>query len=144
MSRLSKAQIALGLGAVVVIAAGFFAGRALKADPTPGYAFDTSSDVFEATGPEPGLTKGGFSGFGETAGLPGFTLLSGKVAAISSQELVLEAADGTQTKLRLANPGGVRRIEASSRDALRTGASVVVRHTEGSNEVEAVLILEVP
>jgi hypothetical protein len=116
----------------------------LKPDPTPGYAFDTDALAFETTTPKPGLSKGGFSGFGETAGLPAATLLSGKVASISATEVVIEAVDGTKTSLRLANPGGVRRIEAANRDAIRPGASIVVLHEAGSDEADAVLVVEAP
>jgi len=128
----------------VMIVAGFFAGRLLKGDAAPGYAFDTDAAVYEATKPEPGLSKGGFSGFGETGGLPGYTLLSGTVASVTAQEVVIEAADGTRSTLRLANPGGVQRIEAAGVNALRAGVSVIVRHAEGSDEAEAVLIVETP
>ncbi len=132
------------IAAIAVIVAGFFAGRMLKPDPTPGYTFDLSSPVYEGTLAPPGLTKGGFSGFGETAGLPGHTTLSGKVASISGQDVVIEAADGTKSTLRLTNPGSVTRIEAASRDALRTGATVILRQAAGSNEIDAVLVIASP
>jgi hypothetical protein len=140
----TRPQLALGLAALAVAVAGFFGGRLLKPEPTAGYAFDTDALAYEITMPKPGLSKGGFSGFGETAGLPGATLLSGKVASITPTEVVIEAADGTKSSLRLANPGGVRRIEAASRDALRPGASVVVLHENGSDEADAVLVVEAP
>jgi hypothetical protein len=132
------------VGAVVVVAAGFFGGRFVKPDPTPGYSFDLSSPAYAAALPQPGLTRGGFSGFGETNGLPGSTLLSGKVASVTPQQIVIEAADGTRSTFRITNPITVTRIEAANRDALKNGATVVLRKAEGSDEVEAVLVLAGP
>src|SRR5687767_6794152 len=134
-------QLGLAFGAIVIAAAGFLAGRAFHPDPTPGYAFDTDSPAYHATAPDPALTRGGFSGFGETTGLPGLTLLSGKVASVIAQEAVIEAPDGTRSSVRLANPGAVRRFEEASRSALGNGVTVVLRHAAGSDEVEAVLIV---
>jgi hypothetical protein len=129
---------------IAVVAGGFFAGRALKPEPTPGYAFDVSSPAYSAALPLPGLTKGGFSGFGETNGLPGSTLLSGKVESVTADGVVIEAADGTKTSVRLTNPISVTRIDAANRDALKNGATVVLRQAEGSDEVEAVLVVTPP
>ena len=142
--KLNQMQLGLAVGAVVIVVAGFFAGRTLRPDPTPGYEFSRSADVYEATAPEPGLSKGGFSGFGKTSGLPGYTLLSGEVTSISPSEVVIEAADGTRSTIRLNNPDDVRRIENASRQELRSGVTVVVRHADGNSEAEAVLILETP
>ena len=139
--RPNPLHLGLGLGAVVVAALGFFVGRGLHPDPTPGFAFDSNSPVYEATAPDPVLTRGGFSGFGETTGLPGLTLLSGKVASITADEVVIEALDGTKSSVRLANPSAVRRFEEASRSALVNGATVVLRHASGSDEVEAILIV---
>lgn len=132
------------VAAIAAVAAGFFAGRVLKPDPTPGYSFDLSSPVYEAALAQPGLTKGGFSGFGETAGLPGRTMLSGKVASVTAQEVVIEATDGTKSTLRLINPAAVSRIEAANRDALRPGATVILRQADASDEVDAVLVIASP
>ena len=142
--RHSTTQIGLGIGVLIIVVAGFFAGRALHPDPSSGFAFATDSPAYEATSPDPALTKGGFSGFGEITGLPGLTLLSGKVASVSAQEVVIEAADGTKSSVRLANPGAVRRFEAASQSALVSGATVVLRHAEDGDEVEAVLVVGDP
>lgn len=142
--KLEPRLAVLIVAALAVVAAGFVAGRMLKADPEPGYAFDASSPAYAATLAPAGLTKGGFSGFGETAGLPGQTMLSGKVASISGQDVVIEAADGTKTSLRLTNPASVHRIEAATRDALRTGATVILRQAPGSDQVDAVLVIASP
>jgi hypothetical protein len=139
--RPAPLQLGLAFGAIIIAAAGFFAGRTLHPDPTPGYAFDADSPAYEATAPHPALTEGGFSGFGETTGLPGLTLLSGRVTSVTAQEVVIEAPDGTKSSVKLANPGAVRRFEEASRTALINGATVVLRHAAGSDEVEAVLIV---
>jgi hypothetical protein len=57
---------------------------------------------------------------------------------------VIQDSDGTKTSLRLGSPSNVTRIEAANRDMLRTGATVVVRQADGSDEVEAVLVLASP
>lgn len=137
-------KIGFVAGAIVLAVAGFLAGSALRSDPTPGYAFEDDSSAYEVRTPDPALTRGGFTGFGEVTGLPGFTLLSGKVASITASEVVIEATDGTKSAVRLANPGIVSRFEAASRDALVNGATVVLRHAEGSDEVEAILIVRTP
>jgi hypothetical protein len=140
----SRRRVALGAAVLIIVAAGFFGGRALRPDPAPGYAFDPSAAVYEPAAPKPALSRGGFSGFGETPGLPGRTLLSGKVTSVSPQELVIEAANGTTSTLQIANPNGVSRIEAATRNALVNGASVVVRHAEGSDRADAVLVVGGP
>jgi hypothetical protein len=132
------------LAAVAVIAIGFFAGRLLKPDPTPDYAFDLSAPAYEATLPEPGLSKGGFTGFGETNGLPGSTLLSGKVASITPTEIVIEAKDGTKSTIRITNPISVSRIEAANRDALKSGATVVLFPAKDSDEIASLLVVASP
>jgi hypothetical protein len=141
---LKPAYAAYVVVAVVIVAAGLLAGRALKPDPTPGFAFDASSPAYDATTPSIGVTKGGFSGFGETSGLPGQTLLSGSVVSVSPTELVIQGTDGTKTSLRLGTPTNISRIQAANRDALRNGATVIVRQADGSDEVEAVLVLATP
>jgi hypothetical protein len=116
----------------------------LKPDPTPGYAFDVSAPAYEARLPEPGLSKGGFSGFGETNGLPGSTLLSGKVASITPTEIVIEAKDGTKSMIRITNPISVSRIEAANRDALKSGATVVLFPAKDSDEIASLLVVASP
>ncbi len=133
------------LGAIVIVAAGVFSGRALNADRGEGFTFDTTGPAYEAGLPAAGLSKGGFSGFGETTGLEGNTQLSGKIVSVSAQEIVIESRNGLMSTFRLGGaPGGISRIDSSSRAALQAGLSVVVRHEDGSDVAEAVLILEAP
>lgn len=140
-----RIQLMAGVAAVVLlIAAGFLAGRSARPDATAGYTFEVDAAVYEATAPSAGLTKGGFSGFGETAGLSGTTMFGGFVKSISPNQLVIEAPDGTLTTVRLANPSRVRRIEATDRGAIRPGANVVILHKPDSSDADAVLVLEVP
>ena len=142
--RLDARQAATILAAVIVVAAGFFGGRFVHSNGDAGFEFDLDAAVYDAALPEAGLSKGGFSGFGETPGLPGKTLLSGKVVSASGVEVVIEDANGSRSTIRLANPGGVKRIESAARSALTGGATVVLRHALGSDEVEAVLVVESP
>lgn len=132
------------LAAVVVIAGGFLFGRSLKGGTEAGFAFDYDQPAYQVTGPAPALTSGGFSGFGETPGLSGLTQLSGRIVSVSPTQVTIEATNGAQTTLRLAEPRSLARIEAADRSRLRAGMTVIVRHEPGSNDAEAVLIVEQP
>jgi hypothetical protein len=145
MKRLKPATLAFIAAAAVILVAGFFAGRSLHSSSAETFVFDLSAPVYEAGISAIAESKGGFTGFGETAGLSGRTVLSGRVVALAGPEVTLEDSSGTRHSVRLTTPvAAVSRIEAAGRDALRTGATVIVRHESGSDSADAVLILEAP
>ena len=145
MTRVEPRTVALIAAAALILVAGFFAGRALHSPSSETFAIDLSAPMYEAGVSDIAESKGGFTGFGETAGLSGRTVLSGRLIAVVGQNLTLEDASGTRHSMRLTTPvAAVNRIEPAGRDALRTGATVIVRHEPGSDTAEAVLVVESP
>jgi len=130
------------VAALLLVGGGFLAGRALNTGDGTGFAFDSASPAYRSAAAPAVLSKGGFSGFGETDGLEGTTILSGRVVSAGAEAIVIESEDGAQATIRLAGSASMTQIEASSADALRPGAIVVIRHQPGSDEALAVLVLE--
>lgn len=133
----------IGVAAVIAVAA-FFTGRELRPDTGASFDYNLAAPPFVAASPAAGLSKGGFSGFGETLGLDGKTVLSGKVTSVTSESLTLETPAGSSSTIKVTGAGPLRRIEASSVAALRPGVTVVIRMVPGSKEGAAVLIVAEP
>lgn len=141
MSRTVGAWLVAALAVAVV---GFFAGRGLHSDGEEVSAFDFDAPAYGATKSIAGVTHGGFTGFGETPGLEGRTVVAGRVVAASADSLTVESQQGVRSTLRLSGGASLRRIEAAGREALRPGVTVVVRREAGSDEVAALLIVAEP
>ncbi len=143
MTAYPKLALALAL-AIAVLAGGFIGGRALKPAGETSFEFDLDSPAYEASLAEPGLSKGGFGGFGEDLGLEGATLLSGRITAISPEEITIELSRGTLQAVRVGETASVTQLEASSRDALSTGFTVVILTDAGEDTATAILIIAEP
>ncbi len=144
--RQKQARLAGWLAAAAAVALlGFVAGRALRSESgATAAAFDLDADAYAAAAIAPGLTKGGFSGFADVAGLDGRTTVAGRVDSITGEEVVLQTATGRAT-LRLSGDGPLRQGEASSAAALRPGSTVAVRLAGPAGDAAlAVLILSGP
>jgi hypothetical protein len=129
---------------VVAAAATFLAGRSLRSTSETVSAFDLDASPYTEVDSAAGFSKGGFTGFGEAAGLDGRTTISGRISRFSDNELVLETAAGAST-VRLTGDQVLRQMEPSSLSALKPGATVAVRLTApGSDQAKAVLLLSDP
>jgi hypothetical protein len=130
--------------AVVVAAASFLGGRALgSGDSERGVTANLDSPSFAPAPGVAGTSRGGFSGFGEVAGMEGHTVVSGRIVSVSPAAIVVESPDGVRATLNLRAEDGLRRIEGAARDQLRPGMSVVVRPGEG-DAAAAILIVAQP
>ncbi len=135
------------IGSILIVGlllAGFWGGRALKPEAETAFEFDFDSPAYEASLANPALTKGGFSGFGEDLGMEGATLLSGRITAISSDEITIELGVGTKHTLQFGETASLTQLEASDRDVLRTGITVVVLTDAGEETATAILIVAEP
>ncbi len=130
--------------AVVVLLAGFLGGRAIKPESETAFEFDLDSPAYQASLAEPGLSKGGFSGFGEDLGMEGATLLSGRITAISAEEITIELGVGTRHTLRFGETASLTQFQTSDRDVLGTGFTVVVLTDADGETATAILIIAEP
>jgi hypothetical protein len=135
--------VLLVLLGVVVAAAAFAGGRSLHSPSQASGRPAAEGVVFTPAKPIAGTSRGGFSGFGEVSGLEGKTVLAGRVVALNPGSITVETAAGVRTSVQLAGEGSLRRIESVGREALRPGATIVVRRGPGS-EVAAILVLAEP
>ena len=143
MTKYLKYAVAGGMIAVVLLA-GFLGGRALKPDSDTTYRFDQDAPAYTAPLAVPALSKGGFSGFGAELGLEGATLLSGRVTAISADEITIELSLGTQHTFLLGEIASLSQLEADTVGVLEIGLTVVVVSGDGDDEAAAILIIEEP
>jgi hypothetical protein len=124
------------IAAAVIVALGFFVGRSLHPQSGAAYTFDASAPALE-----PAVTaatsKAGFTGFSE--GADARTVISGRVVSATDTSITLQRPDGTTTTLRVTPQTPLRRLEASDRAAIRTGAQVLI-HRNG-DDATAVLVL---
>ena len=133
-----KRGVTLGLiaAAALVVALGFFVGRSLRPDSGAAYSFDAGAPALEAV-TSAATSKAGFTGFDE--GTDARTVISGRVVSATDTSITLQRADGTTTVLRVTPQAPLRRLEASERGAIRTGAQVLVRRD--GNDATAVLVV---
>ncbi len=133
-------QLALWLAAAAVVAvAGVFAGRAIKGSGGADFPFDTRADAYSAADLPQGRTRAGFTGFSETGGLDGTTIVAGKVTAVAGDSVTLTTSSGASSirltaeqKLRILQPLG---------GAIAPGTTVVIIKKQGTDEAQAVLAL---
>lgn len=133
---MNRRVVVFVLGAVVVIALGFFAGRSLRPESGAAYSFDAKAPALEAAA-SAATSKAGFTGFAE--GADARTVISGRVVSANDSAILLQRPDGTTTTVRVTPQSPLRRLGASDRSGIRTGAQVLVRR-EGDDAV-AVLVL---
>jgi hypothetical protein len=132
------------LAAVVIGAASYFVGTALKPGQTPFYVFDTEAPAYGAASAIAATSPGGFTGFGETDGSNSRVVVGGRVVEITGQALTLESSLGQRTNLTFADSPRIFRLEPASAETLRPGVTVAVRLNQAGDTVEGVLILSQP
>jgi hypothetical protein len=130
-----------GVGVIVGVL-GFVGGRALHTDPPAGAAFDYDAAAYEAAEPVAGFSKGGFSGFGELPGFEGRTVLGGRIVAIEGTTIAVESEAGVRSRVRVNDGALLRSLLPAGRDALRPGATLVVRRSDDAQTAEAILVVE--
>jgi hypothetical protein len=133
MNRRTATLVAV---AAIVVALGFFAGRSLRPQSGAAYSFDVDAPALEAV-VSAGASKAGFTGFSE--GADARTVISGRVVSATDTAITLQRPDGTTTTVRVTPQSPLRRLEASDRAAIRTGAQVLVRRS--GDDAVAVLVL---
>jgi hypothetical protein len=132
-------RLAFLLAAAAVAALGFAAGWLAKG-PGPGvFHFDASAAAYQAAGSPAGLSKGGFTGFAETGGLDGMTIVAGKVTKVASGVLTLATSGGENT-VRLSGEDKVR-VLAPFTASPPPGVTAVVSLVPASGEARAVLLI---
>jgi hypothetical protein len=122
----------------VVALAAFFAGRELRPSDAASFDYDRSSATYEPVASQRGVTKAGFSGFGEEA-IDGAPLVAGRIRTVGPDAVTVETAGGELLQVRLTGAAPLRRIEPGAADAIRPGMTVVVR--PDGDEAAAVLLL---
>jgi hypothetical protein len=137
-----SAGLWLAAGLVVAVAA-FFGGRALHGDGSSAGAFDFDAPAYGSVKSIAGLSRGGFSGFGDTPGLDGRTVIAGRIVSAAADSITVESSQGVRSTLRISSAAPLRRLDTSGREALRPGVTVVVRRSD-SGEPAAVLIVAEP
>lgn len=138
-----RSSVCLTIGVMLAVA-GFFAGRELRNDNGSAAAYDFKAPAYAPSDPIAGFSRGGFTGFGETPGLDGKTIIAGRVIELTGDSFTLESAAGVRSTVRLADEAPLRRIEAATAAALRPGANVIVRKQPGKDEAAAVLVVAAP
>jgi hypothetical protein len=132
------------LAAVIIAAASYFAGSALKPGEAPYYVFDTDAPAYGAPAAIAATSPGGFTGFGESDGSRSRVVISGRVTDLTETGLTLESSLGQRTTLTLGQSPRIYRLEPADAGLLRPGVSVAVRLNEAGDTVEGVLILSQP
>ena len=136
---MSRWQAGWAVAGVIVAALGFVAGRGMNSEDVVAPAFDLEASSYDAPASAAGLSKGGFSGFGESEGATGRTVVAGKVVAVTGDSLTIESPSGQRSMVRLTSSQTLRRLEPATREALRPGASVLIRRDGDS--AQAVLVV---
>jgi hypothetical protein len=140
-----KGRFALWLIAAAALGGvAFLGGRALRPAAEAGYAFEQDTPSYEAADSMAGLSRGGFSGWSETGGLEGLTVVTGRVVEATATGVTVEAPWGTRTTIRLTGDRPIQGLRAADQAALRPGATVTLRTAPDGDLVEAVLILAPP
>ena len=137
-------NLKLGLwlvAAVGVAVAGYLLGQSLKASEEYAFAFDLGAPAYQPTEPYAGLSLGGFSGLDAPTNEEGRLVISGRVVEKAANRVTIETPWGERTTLRITGADNLRRLDAAERDALQTGAMVVVRTKPGSSDAVSVIVL---
>jgi hypothetical protein len=130
----------LWLGAVAIVAvAGFLAGWAVKGGGKADFAFDTSAPVFTGADLPQGRSRAGFTGFNETGGLDGATIVAGKVTSVGTDSLALATAAGTST-IRITGEQKLRILQPYAAP-IPNGATVVVTRKATTDEAQSLLLI---
>jgi hypothetical protein len=128
--------------ALIVTLGGFAAGRALRPDAPPAFAYDTEASPYTAVPSIAAESRGGFTGFG--AGLEGAVVQAGRVTAVNATAIEVTSADGVAYTLRLGDAPRLLRLAPVGANALRPGSTVVARLAADGETVEALLIVAEP
>jgi hypothetical protein len=132
-------RLALLLAAAAVAGLGFLAGWLVKGPGPSSHHFDASAAAYRPAGSPAGMSKGGFTGFGETGGLDGMTIVAGKVTSVGQGFLTL-ATEGGQNTVRLTGQDKVR-VLAPFTPSPPTGVIAVVALEPGSVDARGVLLI---
>lgn len=136
MSRTFALWLAL---AVLAGAGGVFLGRAIKGAGEPAFAFDTEAPAYSAADLPLGRSRAGFTGFAETGGLDGRTIVAGKVSSVTAESITLETSAGATT-IRVTGEQKLRAL-VPYQVAIAPGTTVVIIKAAGSDEASSVLAL---
>ncbi|HXH20578.1 MAG TPA: hypothetical protein VNN10_01020 [Dehalococcoidia bacterium] len=136
MSRGLVAWIAM---AALVAALGVLAGRALRGSGGGTFDFDATAPAYSAADLPMARSRGGFTGFGETGGLDGSVLVSGRVSAAGPDSITLETSTGRNV-IRLSGEQKLR-ILRPHQGSIAPGTTVAVLKKPGTDEAQAVLLL---
>jgi hypothetical protein len=139
----NRKLIAWVVAGIAVAGIAFVAGRELRPASSEVSAFDLNAPVYETGKLAVGYSKAGFTGFGETPGPDGRTVLTGRVVAIDERSITVEAG-GQRSTVRVSAETSVKRIEAAAASSLRPGASVLIRLSAGRDEATGILITGEP
>lgn len=123
----------------VVAAAGFFGGWLIKGGGSPDFPFDTKAPAYAAADVPGGRSRAGFTGFSDTGGLSGFTIVAGKVANVSPDTLTISTAAGTDS-IRLRGQEKLRILQPFA-SSIQTGTTVAITRKAGTEEAAAVLVV---
>jgi hypothetical protein len=126
-----------------VVVGAFLVGRALAPDEGAVSGLDASAPGYEPAMAVAGLSKAGFSGFADVAGLDGRVVISGRITSVTGESVVIETAAGTST-VRLGSDQAIRRLEAANAGTVVTGAIVAVIREPGTENAAAVLVISQP
>jgi len=132
-------RLAFLLAVAAVAALGFGAGWLAKGPGPAAFRFDASAAAYQAAGSPAGLSKGGFTGFAETGGLDGMTIVAGKVTSVAPGVLTLATASG-ESAVRLTGDDKVR-VLAPFTASPAAGVTAVVSLAPASDEARAVLLI---
>jgi hypothetical protein len=138
----TRTMVVATAAAVLLLAAGFIAGRGVRDDDEKSYAPDLTSPSYEPAPPVAGFSRGGFTGFGEVQGFEGRTILGGRIVAVNGASVTVETPGGTQATVRLDPARApVLLMEGTTRAGLQPGMNVDVIRGEDGRESLSVLVL---
>jgi len=126
----------LGLAAITALL-GVFAGRELKGGGPEAFAFDLRAPSYAAADALAGHSRAGFTGFAETGGLDGSTIVAGRVTAVGPDTITVATAAGSSA-IRLTGEQKLRVLQPIP-GALTAGMTLVILKKPGSSEAQAVL-----
>ncbi len=127
------------VAAIVVALVGALAGRALKGGGDPPFPFDASAPPYSGADLPTARSRAGFTGFNETGGLDGLTVVAGRVTAVTSDSISLDTSAGLNV-IRLSGDLKLRTLEPYQ-GAIVPGTTVVVLKNPGTDQAKSVLLI---
>jgi hypothetical protein len=137
---MTRTQALLAAAVTMLAFLSFIVGRSLAPEGDGAAALDLDAAAYRPASTTPGLSKGGFTGFTETAA-EGRTVVSGRVVSVAADSITVESSGGQQSTLRLLGQGQPRRLQPGTRQDIRQGATVIVRRDPSSSDVAAAILV---